>query len=171
MYEDVQTRWQYENVATKKSPAKRLQRLWRSCRDSARTPMQWDNRENAGFTTGTPWFYVNQNYKEINVAQQEHDPDSILNFYREAIRLRKSLEVVRHGTYEEFDKFSSRRYVYARHHGSQRLLVVCSFSEKEQSFTPPREYDLNNARLILNNYPQPSTDLLRPYEVRVYLWE
>ena len=56
MYEDVQTRWQYENVGTKKSPEKRLQRLWHGSRDSARTPVQWDASEHGGFTTGTPWF-------------------------------------------------------------------------------------------------------------------
>ena len=93
MYEDVQTRWQYENVATDKTPEQRLQRLWRSSRDSARTPVQWDSSENAGFTTGEPWFYVNPNYPDINVAQQEQDPNSILNFYRKAIHLRKALPV------------------------------------------------------------------------------
>ena len=59
MYEDVQTHWQYEKVGTKKSPEKRLQRLWHGSRDSARTPVQWDDTKNAGFTSGTPWFYVN----------------------------------------------------------------------------------------------------------------
>ena len=87
MYEDVQTRWQYENVATKRSPEKRLQRLWHGSRDSARTPVQWDDSENAGFTSGTPWFYVNENYREVNVAAQEKDEDSVLNFYRRAIAL------------------------------------------------------------------------------------
>ena len=78
MYEDVQTRWQYFNVATKRSPEKRLQRLWHGSRDSARTPVQWSAEENAGFTTGTPWFYVNENYVDVNVAAQEADENSVL---------------------------------------------------------------------------------------------
>lgn len=171
MYEDVQTRWQYENAATKKSPQKRLERLWRSSRDSARTPVQWDCSENAGFTDGKPWFYVNQNYTNINVAEQENDPDSILNFYRKAIALRKKLKVVRNGKYREFDKLSSTRYLYTRENKRQKLLVICSFSEKSQKFTVPDGCDLSTGTLILNNYP-PSTDiLLQPYETRVYLWE
>ena len=171
MYEDVQTRWQYENAATKKSPRKRLERLWRSSRDSARTPVQWDSSENAGFTDGKPWFYVNQNYTDINVAQQENDPDSILNFYRKAIALRKKLKVVRNGKYREFDKLSSTRYLYTRENKRQKLLVICSFSDKPQKFTVPDGYDLSTGTLLLNNYP-PSTDtLLQPYETRVYLWE
>ena len=91
MYEDVQTRYNYTHSNLKAPPEKRLKKLWRSSRDSARTPVQWDCSPNAGFTTGEPWFYVNQNYPQINVAQQEEDPDSVLNFYRKAITLRKKL--------------------------------------------------------------------------------
>ena len=171
MYEDVQTRWQYEHNATGKSPEKRLQRLWRASRDSARTPVQWDDSENAGFTTGDPWFYVNQNYKDINVAQQEDDPDSILNFYRKAIALRKELRVVRNGRYMEYDKLSSSRYVYSRKNKTQTLLVICSYSEKPQKFSPPQGFDLGTGTLILNNYPSPVDNLLQPYETRVYLWK
>jgi oligo-1,6-glucosidase len=171
MYEDVQTRWQYENVGTKKSPRKRLERLWRASRDSARTPVQWDDTQNAGFSTGTPWFYVNQNYSEINVAQQEADEDSILHFYRKAIALRKELKVVRNGRYREYDPLSSTRYVYARQNKDQRLLVICSYSEKPQKFTPPTGFDLAAGKLVLCNYPSGADNLLRPYETRVYLWE
>ena len=88
-YRDVQSIYNYEH--SKKSPEKRLKMLWRSSRDSARTPVQWDGSEHAGFSTGEPWMAVNENYREINVAQQEADPDSVLNFYRKAIHLRKSL--------------------------------------------------------------------------------
>ena len=171
MYEDVQTRWQYENVGTKKSPEKRLQRLWHGSRDSARTPVQWDSTENAGFSTGTPWFYVNQNYTDINVAAQESDPDSILNFYRKAIALRKKLKVVRNGRYREFDRLSSTRYIYTRENRRQKLLVVCSFSDKPQKFAVPEGYDLTTGQLILNNYPSPMDTTLQPYETRVYFWE
>ncbi|MBR5437414.1 MAG: alpha-glucosidase [Clostridia bacterium] len=170
MYEDVQTRWQYENVGTKKSPEKRLQRLWHGSRDSARTPVQWDDSENAGFTTGTPWFYVNENYKQINVASQEQDENSVLNFYRKAIKLRKELSCVRYGSYREYGKHSSKLYTYAREDEKQKLLVVCSFSEKEESWKAPKGFDMEKAQLCLCNYNS-TENLLRPYEARVYLWE
>ena len=171
MYEDVQTRWQYFNVATKRSPEKRLQRLWQGSRDSARTPVQWDGGENAGFTTGTPWFYVNENYKQINVADQERDEDSVLNFYRKAVALRKSLSCVRNGNYTEHEKLSAKRYVYSREDDRQKILVVCAFCGKDQKWKAPAGFDLNAAELALCNYKDPANSLLKPYETRVYLWK
>ncbi len=170
MYEDVQTRWQYANNATNKSPRARLQRLWRGSRDSARTPVQWTAGENAGFTTGKPWFYVNDNYKQINVASQEADENSLLNFYRKAISLRKSLAVVRRGSYEEYSRMDPNVYIYARIMRGQKLLVVCSFTEKQVKFRLPKGFDLESGKLILNNYPKSDSLVLRPYETRVYLW-
>jgi oligo-1,6-glucosidase len=170
MYEDVQTRYTYAHSNTKKPPEVRLQKMWRSSRDSARTPVQWDSTANAGFTTGTPWFYVNPNYKSINVAAQEADPDSILNFYRKAIHLRKSLPVVRHGTYKEHFPMNPDLYIYSRETDEQTLLVVCSFSDRLTAMKLPEGFDLSGAELILTNYATPSA-LLRPYESRVYLWK
>ena len=171
MYEDVQTRWQYENVGTKKSFEKRLQRLWHGSRDSARTPMQWNNGENAGFTTGTPWFYINENYKEVNVEQQETEEHSVLKFYRKVIKARKKLTCVRHGDYKEYGKSSSTLYTYSREDDKQKILVVCSFSEKTQKWNVPKGFDLETARFILCNYNRKKTTNLKPYEARVYLWE
>ena len=172
MYEDVQTRYNYAHSALNKTPQQRLERLWRSSRDSARTPVQWDSSENAGFSTGEPWFYVNQNYREINVAQQEADPDSILNFYRKAIHLRKSLSVVRHGNYRELFRYNSKLYVYAREMKGQKLLVICSFSNRDHILPTPTGFDFSKAQLILNNYSDDELQLnvLKPYECRVYLW-
>ena len=170
MYEDVQTRWQYFNVGTKKSPEKRLQRLWHGSRDSARTPVQWSAGENAGFTTGTPWFYVNENYVDVNVEKQEQDENSVLNFYRKAITLRKELSCVRHGDYQEHDKLSSSLYTYSREDAKQKILVVCSYAPKEVSFKAPKGFDLDKAELVLHNYPHPARGTMKPYEVRVYLW-
>ena len=171
MYEDVQTRWQYENVGVKKSPEKRLQRLWHGSRDSARTPVQWDSSENAGFTTGTPWFYVNENYKDINVAAQEMDENSVLNFYRRAIALRKELSCVRYGDYKEYSKNSSKLYIYSREDEKQKLLVVCSYSDRNEKWNAPKGFDMKNAELILCNYSGEDSSDLRPYEARVYLWK
>ena len=172
MYEDVQTRWQYDNVATGKTHSQRLRRLWRGSRDSARTPVQWDDTQHAGFTTAEePWFYVNQNYKEINVAEQEEDPDSVLNFYRKAIALRKKLPCVRYGDYKEYRRLSSKLYVYSRQDKFQRILVVCSFSGKKLNFHAPGGLPLDVAELVLCNYSRPKENQLQPYEARVYLWK
>ena len=170
LYEDVQTRWQYENVGTKKSPEKRLQRLWHGSRDSARTPVQWDDSEHGGFTTGTPWFYVNDNYKEVNVAAQEQDKDSILNFYRKVIQLRKELSCVRHGNYQEYGKHSSKFYTYSREDEKQKILVVCSFADRDEIWKVPSGFDLNTAECVLCNYDTSKSSQLKPYEARVYLW-
>ena len=168
MYEDVQTRWQYEH--TKGSEEKRLKKMWRCSRDSARTPMQWDSTANAGFTEGSPWFYVNPNYSIINVAQQEKDPDSILNFYRKAIELRQSMPSVRFGDYREY-KGHDDLYMYSRQDSRQRILVVCSFSSKNIRFKPPKHFHLEDAELVLQNYPNAEGLTLQPWECRVYLWK
>ena len=170
MYEDVQTRYTYAHSNLNKSPEVRLKKMWRSSRDSARTPVQWDDSENAGFTTGKPWFYVNQNHKEINAAKQEADPNSLLNFYRKAIALRKSLPVVKDGKYKDHFFMSGKRYVYSRDNGKQKLLVMCSFSKTEIPVRVPAGFDLSAAKLVLQSYPEVK-EKLQPYEVRVYLWE
>ena len=169
MYEDVQTRWQYENVGTKKSAKKRLERLWHGSRDSARTPVQWDDSENAGFSKAKPWFYVNENYKSVNVKAQETDENSVLNFYRKAIKLRRELSAVKEGRYKEYGKFSSKVYTYVREDEKQKILVVCSFSEKNVKFNAPKGFDIGTAELILTNYETNDGTVLKPYETRVYL--
>ena len=170
MYEDVQTRWQFEHANQNKDPKKLLKKLWRCSRDSARTPVQWSAEKNAGFTTGdNTWFYVNPNYTEINVAAQEADPDSLLHFYRKAIALRKSLSCVRNGKYTEYNKLSGKLYTYSMEDEKQKILVVCSFTEKEVPFQAPAGFNLSFADLVLQNYKIPG-NILKPYETRVYLW-
>ena len=170
-YRDVQTIWNYEHSNTNKPPRQRLERLWRCSRDNARTPVQWSDAPHAGFSTQTPWIGVNENYTWLNVMQQEQDPDSILNFYRKAIALRKSLPVVRHGSYTEHQKASKDLYVYSRETENQKLLVVCSFSKDKTVFKSPKGFDLSRAKLVLQNYSDPRKAVLMPYECRVYLWE
>ena len=170
MYEDVQTRWQYENVATKRSDKKRLERLWFGSRDSSRTPVQWDDTLNAGFSETTPWFYVNENYKDVNVKKQENDENSILNFYRKAIKIRKELNVIKDGIYKEYNKLASKVYMYSRENSKEIVLVICSFYDKETKLKVPSFFNLNEGELILNNYENNSL-ILKPYETRVYLWK
>ena len=170
LYEDVQTRNQHPDWPEEK----RLQLFHRASRDSARTPMQWSAEEHAGFTSGTPWFHINENYKEINAAAALADPDSILNFYRKAIALRKRLPVVQNGNYQDYYKNSNELYVYARETKEQKLLVICSFTDRPVRFRAPYNFSLSDMTLLLSNYPvSDSADsfLTRPYETRVYLYE
>lgn len=167
-YEDVQTR----NQALNLKGEKRLKKLWRCSRDSARTPVQWSAEENAGFSTGKPWFFVNGNYPQVNVTAQENDPDSLLNFYRKAIRLRKSLSVVQDGSYREFYRHSGKLYVYTRETARECLLVVCSFTEKPVRFRAPKGCRLDAMELLLENYGGALSGngfVTQPYETRVYL--
>ena len=170
-YRDVQTIWNYHHSALNKTEEERLQRLWRSSRDNARTPVQWSGEENAGFTTGQPWMSVNPNYPDINVEKQDKDPDSVLNFYRQAVALRKKLSCVRWGNYIEYRKHSKKLYMYSRQDPRQKLLVVCSFWHKPIRFKPPRYFYIPGARLALCNYNTITPDTLQPYECRVYLWK
>ena len=168
-YRDVQTIYNYTHSNLKKSPQERLHKMWRSSRDSARTPVQWSGGKNAGFTTAdSTWIEVNPSYKDINVAQQENDPDSVLNFYRKAIALRKSLSCVRHGSYKEHFWHSSKVYTYTMEDEKQAILVVCSFTGKPARLKLPKSFRLSKAELILNNYEN-RADTLLPYETRVYL--
>ncbi len=171
-YEDVQTRWHYRNqLSFLLPPSVRLKWCHRASRDSARTPMQWSGAPNAGFTTGVPWFHVNENYRRINVAAQENDPDSILNFYRAAVALRRRLPLVRDGSYTDHDPLSGSLYVYSRALGAERLLVVCSFVERPVRFRAPSGFDLARGALLLKNYDgalDGNGFVTKPYECRVY---
>lgn len=109
-------------------------------RDNARTPMQWDSSPNAGFTTGTPWLKVNDNYPEINVAAQENDPDSVLNYYRRLTALRKSPEYRQLFTYGKFRpafESSHRILAYYREKDNQRVLVAANFGREKQQLHLP----------------------------------
>jgi oligo-1,6-glucosidase len=172
-YEDVQTVSHYHTYFTKEPEQKRMERVWRSSRESARTPMQWDASPNAGFTEGKPWFWVNPNYKEINVAAQEDDPESLLNFYREAVRLRSELTVVRYGTFKLYYPMSDKLFVYERRSKSQRLLVICSYTDAPVKFKAPKGYDLKKGELILRSHGdrvEKNGFTTMPYETRVYLY-
>ena len=141
-------------------------------RDNARTPMQWDDTENAGFTAGTPWISVNPNYTEINAKKQTADPDSVFHYYKKLISLRKQYPVIVYGAYELLLKDSEELFVYTRTLEHQKLLVVCSFSENACSFRVPEEF--HDAECLISNMPSSytkETDELRPYEAFVLLKE
>ena len=165
-FEDVQTLNQF----TWLPKGLRLKLLARASRDHARTPMQWDSGEHAGFSACEPWFHLNENYRRgINVESEESNPCSVLNFYRKAIALRKETDCVLSGVYREYKRRSRSHYVYAMESENESLLVVISFSEKTTRFTLPLAYQFRELTLRLSNYEkEPQGDVLRPYEARVY---
>lgn len=113
-------------------------------RDNARTPMQWDDSANAGFTTGTPWIMVNPNYTDINAKAEMEDPDSVFNYYKNIIGLRKKEPVMVYGTYQLLEPDSDELYVYTRTLENEKLLVICNFTEKETGYSVPDEFLAGN---------------------------
>ncbi|MBD5515076.1 MAG: alpha-glucosidase [Lachnospiraceae bacterium] len=139
-------------------------------RDNARTPMQWNDGENAGFTDGKPWMKVNPNYKEINAAQQVDDTDSIFGCYKELIRLRKNHPVFIDGDFRMLLNDNENIFAYAREDAGSRLLVICNFYEKTVSCL--LDEDELSGKLLISNYKDADqTMILRPYEARMYLQE
>ena len=136
-------------------------------RDNARTPMQWDDSENAGFTTGTPWIKVNPNYKEINAKAEIDDPNSVFHYYQKLIALRKKTPIIVYGKYELLMEESEELYVYTRTLENEKLLVVCSFTDKEVEFQIPEEFE--NADCLISNLDNTYTGkiVLKPYEAFV----
>lgn len=137
-------------------------------RDNARTPMQWDDSEQAGFTTGTPWIAVNPNYKEINAKAETADPDSVFHYYRKLIALRKEHPIMVYGKYEALMEDSEELFVYTRALEQEKLLVVCSFCDHETAFTVPEEF-AGASCLISNtgNGYAGAKITLKPYEAFV----
>lgn len=134
-----------------------------SSRDNARTPMQWNNENNAGFTTGTPWINVNPNYKTINVHQQLLDPNSIFHYYQTLIQLRHQMPIIVYGTYELLEENHPDLYIYTRTYQDEKLLVINNFSSHEY------DYELKEFRysqlLISNDQCDKIHDILhiKPY--------
>ena len=167
-YLDVASKNLYHMFHKNEPEEKRMQRIHVSSRDSARTPVQWSDAPNAGFSTAEPWFYVNQNYPEINAAAQENDPDSILNFYRRALALRKSSDTLLFGDYREYFPHSAKLYMYERALDGDRVLVVISFRHFEFRCRLPEGVSADQCELLLCNYPEPQPGTLRPYEAQIW---
>ncbi len=170
-YLDVASIHAYHTFHKREPEAKRMERIYVSSRDSARTPVQWSSEKNAGFSAQEPWFSVNPNYPLINVEAEEKDPDSILNFYRKCLTLRKESETLLEGSYRELRRFSSRLYIYERRWKEERILVVCSFVGIPVSWKLPGEFSEKEAVLLLCNYPEEGRiGRMRPYEAQVWQW-
>jgi oligo-1,6-glucosidase len=138
-----------------------------SARDNGRTPFQWDNTINAGFTKGKPWLKVNPDYTSVNVAVEEKDANSCLNYFKRAVQLRKQNKVLVYGKYVLLDKDNPDVYVYTRELNGKKLLVALNFTKNNASFKT--KFDLSNAKVLLGNYAAGSHNgQLKPYEAIVY---
>ena len=135
-------------------------------RDNARTPMQWDDSRNAGFTTGSPWINVNPNYPKINAQAAVADPDSVFHYYQELIRLRHTLPVIVYGKFEGLLEDSETIYAYRRLLDGQVLTVACNFTDQEQACDLCED---PAARELISNYKTHKAGTLQPYEARVIL--
>ena len=126
----------------------------RYSRDNARTPVQWDTTENAGFSKGTPWLPVNPNYKDINVEAQVNDPDSLFSFYKALIALRKDPEYKETIVYGELIPYLEEQHNLMSYYrkGDKTLLVLGNFQKEPQSAVLPSAYK----KVLLNNYPEVS---------------
>ena len=139
-------------------------------RDNARTPMQWNEEENAGFTKGKPWIKVNPNYKEINAMQQVEDEDSVFNCYKELIRLRRNYPVFAEGDFRMMFAEDENIFAYTREDKDAQLLVVCNFYG--ETVNCPLEDSVKDMKLLISNYKEfAQVTILRPYEARMYLRE
>ena len=137
-------------------------------RDNARTPMQWNAGENAGFTTGKSWMPINPNYTEINAEAELQDPDSVFHHYRKLIELRKTYDVFRDGAFTLLCPEDEKIFAYTRDTKYAHLLTVCNFTGEALTFDAPENF--RGARQLISNYKEESVEL-RPYEAVMLYYE
>lgn len=142
-------------------------------RDHARTPMQWEDKTGAGFTTGKAWMKINPNLGEINVQDDLKNPNSILNFYKKLIEFRKGNDVIRDGDYIEYFPKNKKVYCFERKLGSHRYIVFCNFAEKKVALNVDTIPASRGAKLIMDNWATQEETLgdailLKPYEAAIY---
>ena len=174
-YNDINTIDQYHTARDAGLTDKEaLEACSRLSRDNARTPMQWNTQENAGFTTGTPWLKVNDNYTEINMETQDTDPDSVLNYYRKLIALRKSpayKEVFAYGEFLPVYQNTSSVMAYYRKTENQRILITANFGKEAVSLTleyPVKQILLSNMASAEHSLPANDIITLNSCEVLVF---
>ena len=172
-YDDVKTINTYnERIESGVSEEIALKEAWVTSRDNSRTPMQWNSNKNAGFTCGKPWIGVNENYKTINVEVEERDENSVLNFYKKLIRLKKSNEALIYGVYDLILEEDENIFAYTRTLNNHKFLIMANLTEEKAKYIYEKE-KLNSKDLILNNYEVCAHEnltefTLKPYECRVY---
>ena len=170
-YNDIETLNMYKDRISKGySHDEIMASIYAKGRDNARTPMQWDSTENAGFTTGKPWLKVNKNYKFINAEDCLQDKDSIFYHYKKLINIRKHNDTIIYGDYKLLLPEDKNVFAYSRELNGDKIVVVCNFYNKEVNLN--FNEDFNNVEILLSNYKDSSIlmkDLkLRPYEAIMY---
>lgn len=173
-YRDIETINMYHEKIKDHDQSEIMEAIYKKSRDNARTPMQWNDNQNAGFTSGIPWIKVNDNYKEINVKNAIDDQTSILHYYKKLIKLRKEYPIIIYGSYHLLFPNHKDIFAYVRKWRDERLLIISNFTKKHIIFDVPenlREYKYT--RLLIGNYLNQGEHLkisfvLQPYETRVY---
>ncbi len=175
-YRDIEVKNMWKEYVEHRgySPEKFMKSVHYIARDNNRTPIQWDDSENAGFTTGTPWIGVNPNYKDINVKNALDDKNSIFYYVKELIKLRHENPIAVYGDFKEYMEDSESLYVYERNFEGKTMLVILNFTEEEQNFEIPEKFKNMNSKLYISNYENADKfekNILRPYEAIVYIYE
>ena len=168
-YVDVESLNLYkEKTAAGCSHEQVMDMIYARGRDNARTPMQWTSGPQAGFTTGTPWLPVNENYKTVNAEAALAEPDSTFHYYRKLIALRKEYDIFRDGWFELIDPENESVFAYTRDMEGKHMLVVCNFTAQPQDWKLPWNY--LGAKKLIGNYSD-EFETLRPYEAYIYYYE
>ena len=170
-YRDVEIHNMYnERIAAGYTKEEVMRSIYAKGRDNARTPMQWNDTENAGFTDGTPWIKVNDNYNEINAKAQVNDPDSIFNCYKKLIQFRKEYSVLVDGDFDLLLENDENIFAYQRKKDKQKIVVICNFFDK--TIEMPLEDKVKDMKILIANYSEmEDASVLRPYEARIYIKE
>ena len=168
-YRDIETRNMYRERLERGYDKKEIMAsIHAKGRDNARTPMQWDDSENAGFTTGIPWIRINPNYREIHAVSQVNDPESIFSCYQKLIRLRKNYDVFVDGTFHMMLEEDPDFFAYQRENNRSQLLVICNFFGHTRTY--PLKTDWKDMELLIGNYASvEQPEIFRPYEARMYV--
>ena len=167
-YRDIETLNLYEErTAAGYGKEEVMRSIYAKSRDNARTPMQWDDTEHAGFTKGTPWIAVNPNYREINAEGERKDPDSVYHFYRKLVRLRKEYQVFADGKFELLLPEDEQIFAYTRTDNESRMLVCANFSGEPVKWTMPEEW--KDAETLIHNCEGTPGENLKPYEAYIVL--
>ncbi len=173
-YDDIESvNYYYDKIENGYTHDEMMEAIWKNGRDNARTPIQWNDSENAGFTKGEPWLKVNPNYKDVNVNKALEDEGSIFYYYKKLIKLRKENDIIVYGDYKLLLEDNDKIFAYTRSLDREKILVIVNFLEEEAEFNLPEDIDFNEKELLISNYEvakEESIDNLnlRPYEARVY---
>ena len=178
-YRDVESTNMYDIMVNRDgvSHQEMMAILAQKSRDNSRTPMQWNGQPHAGFTKGTPWLEVAQNYPQINAESAVADLNSVFYFYKRLIELRKQVPVITDGSYEDLLPEHSRIFAYARQNETQTLLCINNYYGEEVECVLPERFEMAKAKCLLSNYHNSASAVasrhqtLRPYETRILLIE